>query len=75
VGRDAVGGPRDSGERFGEQAYFLNIPSKFISGDGLTMWLCYSANFPNSHLKAPWEPKPEGSLYTMSLHEFRLDKA
>ena len=23
---------------FGEQGYFVNIPSKFISADGLTMW-------------------------------------
>ena len=30
---------------FGPQAYFLNIPSKFISYDGKTMWLCYSANY------------------------------
>ena len=32
-------------KHFGEQAYFVNIPSKFISVDGRTMWLCYSANF------------------------------
>ena len=32
---------------FGEQAYFANIPSKFISADGRTAWLCYSANFTN----------------------------
>jgi len=64
-------------ERFGEQAYFLNTPSKFISDDGLTMWLCYSANFTN------WIPdtgitlkeNPVGSAYTMSMHEFRLSKA
>ena len=30
---------------FGEQAYFVNFPSKFISSDGRTLWLCYSANF------------------------------
>jgi len=32
-------------KHFGQQAYFVNIPSKFISNDGRTMWLCYSANF------------------------------
>ncbi|MCU0780195.1 MAG: hypothetical protein MUF04_03720 [Akkermansiaceae bacterium] len=32
-------------KRFGEQGYFVNIPSKFISADGRTMWLCHSANF------------------------------
>jgi len=64
-------------ERFGEQAYFLNIPSKFISGDGLTMWLCYSANFTNGmpNMGTTWKSNPVGSRYTMSLHEFRLGKA
>ena len=32
-------------KHFGEQAYFVNIPSKFIAADGRTLWLCYSANF------------------------------
>jgi len=62
-------------ERFGEQAYFLNIPSKFISNDGMTMWLCYSANFTNGYLDTTWESKPVGSRYTMSLHELRLGRA
>jgi len=64
-------------ERFGEQAYFLNIPSKFISDDGLTMWLCYSANFTNGmpNMGTTWKSNPVGSRYTMSLHEFRLGKA
>ena len=30
---------------FGEQAYFLNFPSKFISKDGKNAWLLYSGNF------------------------------
>ena len=30
---------------FGPQAYFVNLPSKFISSDGRTGWLCYSANY------------------------------
>ncbi|MBO4355916.1 MAG: hypothetical protein J5850_03565, partial [Clostridia bacterium] len=30
---------------FGEQAYFVNFPSKFISSDGRKMWICYSGNF------------------------------
>jgi len=61
-------------ERFGEQAYFLNIPSKFISDDGLTMWLCYAANFTNAYLDTGLKSKPEGSRYAMSLHEFRLGR-
>ena len=30
---------------FGEQGYFVNLPSKFIASDGRTAWLCYSGNF------------------------------
>jgi len=30
---------------FGEQGYFLNFPSKFVSEDGRTAWLCYSSNY------------------------------
>ena len=57
---------------FGPQAYFVNIPSKFISENGKTMWLCYSANF--SYERGENIPKgnPEGSHYTMSLHEIKL---
>ncbi len=55
---------------FGQQAYFVNIPSKFIDrNDGLTMWLCYSANFHGGHKSIP-----SGSGYRMCLQEFRLVK-
>jgi hypothetical protein len=57
-------------ERFGEQSYFVNMPSKFISDDGLTMWMCYSANFGRNEFH--FEEKPDGSKYAMSLHEIRL---
>lgn len=57
---------------FGTQAYFVNIPSKFISPDGRSFWLCYSANWYNQ-MKANTHPSnPPGSHYTMSLHEVRL---
>jgi hypothetical protein len=59
-------------ERFGQQAYFLNIPSKFISGDGRTMWLCYSANFTNHYLGTEWAPNPPGSQYSLCLQEMKL---
>lgn len=54
---------------FGEQAYFVNIPSKFISADGRTMWLLYAANF--------WQQlrgssDPPGSRYGMCWQEIRL---
>ena len=31
---------------FGEQGYFVNLPSKFISKDGRTAWLSYSEGSP-----------------------------
>jgi hypothetical protein len=52
--------------QFGHEAYFLNIPSKFISEDGKCFWLCYSANW--SDKNAPGHP--EGSHYSLSLREF-----
>ena len=56
--------------RFGAQGYFLNVPSKFIRGDGGTLWLCYAANF------FPLTSDPPGSRYGMCLQEVRLlDKA
>jgi hypothetical protein len=57
---------------FGEQAYFVNIPSKFISADGRTAWLCYSSNFTNSYLHTDFKDDPPGGGYGMALQEFRL---
>lgn len=58
---------------FGEMAYFLNIPSKFISKDGKTMWLCYSTNWINVWQKREVYPAdPKGSSYSMTLAEFKL---
>lgn len=34
---------------FGRQGYFSTFPSKFISADGRTAWLSYSANFHAIH--------------------------
>jgi len=59
---------------FGEQAYFVNIPSKFISADGGTFWLCYAANFTNGWLGTKLASKPAGSRYGMCLQEVRLLK-
>jgi hypothetical protein len=52
---------------FGTRAYFLNIPSKFISADGLTMWLGFSANY-------WWHTSPSfpGATYAWCLREFKL---
>jgi hypothetical protein len=57
---------------FGEQAYFVNIPSKFISADGRTLWLCYSANFAPDWNGQKLEFNPPGACYGLCLHEFRL---
>ncbi len=53
---------------FGPQAYFVNLPSKFISKDGRTMWLCYSANWSRQKDKG----KPKGSRYALCLQEIQL---
>jgi hypothetical protein len=58
--------------QFGEQAYFLNLPSKFISADGRTMWLCYAANFATSWDGKKIQAKPAGSKYAMCLQELKL---
>ena len=59
-------------EDFGEQAYFLNFPSKFIGTDGLTLWLCYSANFSPDWNGVKLEFNPPGGRYGLCLHELRL---
>ena len=58
-------------EKFGSQAYFVNIPSKFI--DGKRAWLCYSANFTNRFFGSTFEVNPVGSKYALCLQEFELD--
>jgi hypothetical protein len=57
---------------FGEQAYFLNIPGKFISPDGLSFYLCYSANFSQMWNGVDLEVNPPGSSYSMTLQHVRL---
>jgi hypothetical protein len=59
---------------FGEQAYFVNIPSKFISSDGRTLWLMYAANFSNGNKnwKTLHRSDPPGSRYGMCLQQVRL---
>ena len=57
---------------FGEQAYFVNFPSKFIGHDGRTLWLCYGANYSDGWNKVHFKSLPEGSHYGMCLQEVRL---
>lgn len=59
-------------KQFGEQAYFLNLPSKFISPDGKTLWLCYSANFSPDWNGVKLDFNPPGGRYGLCLHELQL---
>jgi hypothetical protein len=61
-------------KRFGEQSYFVNVPSKFISSDGRTMWLCYSANFSQAagFASERLSTRPPGSGYGMCLQEVNI---
>lgn len=51
-------------------SYFLNIPSRFISEDGWTMWLCYSSNY--HYMNEPLSTIG-GSIYALCLTEITLD--
>jgi len=57
---------------FGQQGYFLNFPSKFISDDGYTLWLCYSANFARNWRGIQIKSNPPGSRYGLVLQEVKL---
>jgi hypothetical protein len=57
---------------FGVQAYFVNIPSKFISGDGRQMWLLYSGNFSLDPNGERWPRNPPGGHYGMTFQKFEL---
>lgn len=57
---------------FGEQAYFVNFPSKFISKDGHTMWICYSGNFATGWNDVEIKVNPPGSRYGLVLQEVEL---
>jgi len=59
-------------KEFGEQGYFLNFPSKFISADGWTAWLCYSANFARNWRDVKIRANPPGSRYGLVLQQVKL---
>lgn len=59
-------------KEFGEQGYFLNIPTKFISADGHTAWLCYSGNFARDWRGIQIKETPPGSHYGLVLQKIRL---
>ena len=51
---------------FGEEAYFVNLPSKFIAADGKTLWLSYSHGWGHK------TPNPPGGKYAWCLQEIKL---
>jgi len=59
-------------KNFGEQGFFLNFPSKFISADGRTLWLCYSANFSPGWNGEVLKLNPPGGRGVLRLHEVKL---
>jgi hypothetical protein len=59
---------------FGEQAYFVNIPSKFIGEEGRSLWLLYAANFSSGWGGTVFQSRPRGSRYGMCFQEMRLLK-
>jgi hypothetical protein len=59
---------------FGEQAYFVNIPSKFISEDGRTAWLLYSSNFAPDWNGVKIKANPPGSHYGMVYQKIEFLK-
>jgi hypothetical protein len=59
-------------KNFGEQAYFVNIPSKFISKDGKTAWLLYSGNYWDNMNGENVGVNPPGSHYGMVFQKIQL---
>jgi hypothetical protein len=58
---------------FGEEGYFVNFPSKFISPNGRTLWLCFSANYAKAlNPSADMSANPAGATYSLCLHEVEL---
>jgi hypothetical protein len=61
-------------KNFGEQAYFVNIPSKFISADSKTMWLMYSGNYAPNWNGEKIKVNPPGSHYGLVMQQIQLLK-
>ena len=59
-------------KNFGEQAFFVNLPSEFISTDGRTGWLYYSGNFATDWNGEKIKVNPPGTRYGLVLQQIRL---
>lgn len=58
-------------KHFGPQAYFVNVPTRFVADDASRMYLSYSANYGNDD-DPGGTSNPEGSGYSWVLREFTL---
>jgi hypothetical protein len=61
-------------KNFGEQGYFVNIPSKFISDDGNSAWLLYSGNYWDNVNGEKVGVNPPGGHYGMTFQKIQLLK-
>jgi hypothetical protein len=52
----------------------VNIPSKFISKDGQTMWMMYSGNFATNWNGEQIKQNPAGSHYGLVMQKIQLLK-
>jgi hypothetical protein len=57
---------------FGQQGYFLNFATKFISENGRKAWLCYSGNYWDIYKGEEIKADPPGSHYGLVLQEIEL---
>jgi hypothetical protein len=62
-------------KNFGEQAYFVNFPSRFISKDGKTAWMLFSGNFAPDWNGVKILANPPGSHYGLVLQKIELLKS
>lgn len=59
-------------KNFGEQGYFVNIPSKFISNDGLSFWLLYSGNYSGPFNGKEIKVNPPGGHYGITFQRVQF---
>jgi hypothetical protein len=57
---------------FGQQGYFLNFPSKFVSENGRKAWLCYSGNYWSDYNGEVIAADPPGSHYGLVLQKIEF---
>jgi hypothetical protein len=58
-------------KNFGEQAYFITFPGKFIGGNGTDLWMMYSGNYAN-YFGIGLKPNLPGSRYGLVVQKIKL---